>query len=360
MYDKKGKRITLTRIKKENKRNIVDQHNVQRKHQGELGVTDVAIIGAGFAGLSAALMLGRYLRTAVIFDSGKSRNYTSNAVHGYLGFENSSPEKLLEKAWKDVGQYRSVNVVRERVAKVTKAKIDDDTDLFNLVTESKKTVTRAKYIILTTGVEDIKPNNIKNFEKFDGNGAWHCPHCDGFEATEKRLAIITQEKTAIPYAKELLGWTRKITLFIWESRQQITNDVKIEAEALGIQIVDNDDIIEISGNKKGGPKTLLCKSGRSYKVDVIFYYLGYKPQNQIARQLGCELDGEDGFVKVNSVQETTVRRVYAAGDVDTDRHYVVLAAASGALAAISIYEEMLKDSIKNLMKKKNDSHGLKN
>ena len=342
----------LTRNKKENKRNIVDQNNIEREHQGQLGVTDVAIIGAGFAGLSAALMLGRYLRTTVIFDGGKSRNHTSNAVHGYLGFENSSPEELLQKAWEDVGQYRSVKVVRERVVKVTKTKIDDDNDLFNLATESGETYTRAKYIILTTGVEDVKPNDIKNFEKFDGNGAWHCPHCDGFEATEKRLAVITHEKTAIPYVKELLGWTRKITVFIRESHQQITKNVKIEAEALGIQIVDNDDIVEISGNKKGGTKTLLCKSGRCHKVDVIFYYLGYKPQNQIARQLGCELDGEDGFVKVNSIQETTARRVYAAGDIDTDRHYVVLAAASGALAAISVYEEMLKDSIKNFMQKK--------
>ena len=102
---------------------------------------------------------------------------------------------------------------------------------------------------------------------------------------------------------------------------------------MGIQIVDKDDIIQISGNKKGGTKTLLCKSGTCHKVDVVFYYLGYKPQNQNARQFGCELDDEDGFVKVNSLQETTVRRVYAAGDIDTDRHYVVLAAPSGALAA---------------------------
>jgi thioredoxin reductase len=341
----------MTRSIKVNKHNIVDQKKLEREHQGEQGFTDVAIVGAGFAGLSAALMLGRYLRTTVIFDGGKSRNYTSNAVHGYLGFENSSPENLVQKAWKDVVQYRSVKVIRERVVKVTKTKIDDANDFFELVTQSGKTLTRARYMILATGVEDVKPNNIKNFEKFDGNGAWHCPHCDGFEATEKRLAVITHEKTAIPYAKELLGWTRKITVFIRESQQQITNNVKEEAEALGIQIVDNDDIIQISGNKKGGTKTLLCKSGTCHKVDVIFYYLGYKPQNQIARQLGCELDDEDGFVKVNSLQETTVRKVYAAGDIDTDRHYVVLAAASGALAAISIYEEMLKDSIKNLMGK---------
>lgn len=84
---------------------------------------------------------------------------------------------------------------------------------------------------------------------------------------------------------------------------------------------------------------------------MIFYYLGYKVQNQIAKQLGCKLDEEEGFIKVNLSQQTTVRNVYAVGDVDTDRHYIVFAAASGAVAAISIYEELLKAAIRNTKEK---------
>ncbi len=67
-------------------------------------------------------------------------------------------------------------------------------------------------------------------------------------------------------------------------------------------------------------------------------------QNEIANQLGCEFD--EGYVKVNKKQLTTVSKVYAAGDIDTDRHYAILAAASGALAAISIYEDLLKNAIR--------------
>jgi len=66
-------------------------------------------------------------------------------------------------------------------------------------------------------------------------------------------------------------------------------------------------------------------------------------QTQLAKQLGCQL--EEGFIKINNRQETTVAKVYAAGDVDTDRHYVVLAVASGAIAAISIYEDILKNAL---------------
>ena len=94
----------------------------------------------------------------------------------------------------------------------------------------------------------------------------------------------------------------------------------------------------------------MCKSGKSYPGDLIFYHIGYKVRNQIARQLGCEVD-DQGFVKVNSMQQTTIPNVYAVGDIATDRHYVVLAAASGALAAISIYERLLKDAIKRNMTK---------
>ena len=115
---------------------------------------------------------------------------------------------------------------------------------------------------------------------------------------------------------------------------------------MGIEIVENDEVIEIVENQKGFPEGVICKSGRFYNTEVIFYHLGYNIQNILAKQVGCEL--EEGYIRINSMQQTTVRNVYAAGDIDADRYYVVLAAASGALAAISIYEEMLKDAIRTI------------
>jgi thioredoxin reductase len=77
---------------------------------------------------------------------------------------------------------------------------------------------------------------------------------------------------------------------------------------------------------------------------LLFYHIGQTIQNEIANQLGCEFD--EGYVKVNKKQLTTVSNVYAAGDIDTDRHYAILTAAIDALAAISIYEELLKNAIR--------------
>jgi thioredoxin reductase len=112
---------------------------------------------------------------------------------------------------------------------------------------------------------------------------------------------------------------------------------------LGIKVVENDEIIEIIGDRKKGIKGVISRSKKFHNADVIFYHLGYNVQNKLAEQLGCELD--DGYIKIDNQQQTTIPNVYAAGDIDTDRHYIVLAAASGALAAISIYEKMLGEAI---------------
>jgi thioredoxin reductase len=106
-------------------------------------------------------------------------------------------------------------------------------------------------------------------------------------------------------------------------------------------------LIEVRDDRRGVSHriNLLSESGKLYNTDVIFYHIGYNVQAQLAEQLGCQLD--EGFIKINSRQQTTVANVYAAGDVDTDRHYVVLAVASGAVAAISIYEDILKTALEN-------------
>lgn len=331
--------------------NIIDKTRQERQEnqiEEQSTVFDVAIIGAGFSGLSSALLLGRYLRPTVIFDGGNTRNSTSKHVHGYLGFENTPPQEFIQKAWSDVLQYNSIKVVKEKVIKIER-NTNNSNYFFLLTTESGKVVITAKYLIIATGIEDSKPN-IENFDMFDGNGAWHCPHCDGFQTTNRKLAILTYGKNTISYAKEFLGWTRDITVFI-QGNYQLTDKDRNDAKTLGIRIVENDDILKISGAKNGHIEKIICQDGRSYDADIIFYYLGYTVQNQLAKQLGCELDEEEGFVKVSSSQQTTVSNVYAVGDLDTDRHYIVFAAASGAVAAISIYEQLLKDAIKNTIEK---------
>lgn len=301
---------------------------------------DVAIAGAGYAGLSAALLLGRYLVKTVIFDGGYTRNHMAKHVHGYLGLENISPATLIKKAWREVARFKCIRRIKEKANSVRK-----NGKYFIIYAGGK--VFRAKYLIIATGVKDVKPK-IANFDKFDGNGAWHCPYCDGLETAGKRLAIIVSGKDSLSYVKEFLGWTRDIIVFSDEN--SIGEKEKKEAEALGIKII-YDNIQSIDGKLGQLPKGIVCKDNMHYSTNVIFYKLGYQVQSKLAEQLGCQLD--EGYIKTNQKQETTIPNTYAAGDVDTDRHYVVLAAAAGARAAISVYEKILKDMINSELETKN-------
>ena len=344
---------------KENNQNIIDDNNEYIYND----VFDVAIIGGGFAGLSAALLLGRYLRPTIIFDVKELRK---SLIHGYLGFEKMPREELIQKAWQNVLQYNSTKKVESKVERIEK---DIDNNLFLITTvptnkENNDNIkkdkimlrkTKAKYLIISTGIKHLKPN-IKNFEDYDGNGIWHCPHCDGFEATNKKLVIIasdTKDFKALDYAKVFLGWTKDITLFIQrppenennQNKYYLTDQQNKEAKTLGINVIEDDVVTEIVGDSQTNTiKGVISKNGIFFKADVLFYHFEKIVQNEIAVKLGCELDEE--YIKVDKNQQTTIPKVYAAGDVDIDRHYAILAAASGALAAISIYEDLLKQAIK--------------
>ena len=116
--------IKVTQTKEGNNNLIDDKINEDNNENSFDNIFDVAIIGGGYAGLSAALLLGRYLRTTIIFDVVKPRK---SHIHGYLGFEKSPIEEVIQKAWKDVLQYDSVKRIVEKVEKVEK---DSDKDLF--------------------------------------------------------------------------------------------------------------------------------------------------------------------------------------------------------------------------------------
>ena len=358
---------------KENNENIIDDNNEYIYND----IFDVAIIGGGFAGLSAALLLGRYLRPTIIFDVKETRK---SLIHGYLGFEKTPREELVQIAWQNVLQYDSIKRVENKVEKIEK---DTNNNLFLITTITttttnkssieknnvnqieeniiRKSKAKAKYLIICTGVRHLKPH-IKNFEVYDGNGVWHCPHCDGFETVNKKLIIIASDNEnnkAIDYAKVFLGWTKDITLFIQASDDKnnqnnynLTDQQRNEARILGIKIIEDDNVSEIIGHSETNTiKGVMSKNNKFFKADVLFYHFEKIVQNEIAVSLGCELDEE--YIKVDKNQQTTVPKVYAAGDIDTDRHYAVLAAASGALAAISIYEDLLKQTIKT---KKVENH----
>lgn len=261
-------------------------------------------------------------------------------------------------------QYSSILRVKKEVNSVRK---DGDSDLFLIsvissadkskkgkdVSNAFKKEFKARHLVIATGVDQIKPE-IKDFDKFLGNGIWHCPHCDGFATTNKKLIIIASNddpQKAIRYAKVFLGWTNDITLFLQrveansnKSKHLLTDKQMKETIKLGIKVIEDDWIVEVVKNPKTNNLAgVLSKKSIFHKADILFYHMGISINNKIPLQLGCKLD--KGYLKVNEKQQTSVSKVYAVGDIDRDRHYAILASASGAVAAQNIYQELLRESI---------------
>ena len=360
--------VVKTDLDREDNDNILDdKRNKDNIAESDGDIFDVAIIGGGFAGLSAALLLGRYLRPTIIFDVKKHKK---GQIHGYLGFEKSQREEVIQKSWKDVLQYSSVKKMDGEVEMVER---DFQSKLFSITTKKttddgqdqgspQKRKAKSRYLIIATGIHHQKPS-IRNFEEYYGNGIWHCPHCDGFEATNKKLVIIASNNIideSLDYAKLFLGWTKDITLFLQRLAPKENDDEerdvnrishlddkqRNEAMTLEFNVIENDYVVEVIGDSKTNRiKGVITRRNEFYEADVLFYHFDKVIHNEIAIQLGCERD--KGYIKVNEKQQTSIPNAYAAGDIDTDRHYAILAAASGSLAAITIYEELLKDAIKS-------------
>ena len=310
----------------------------EKRRQDNRKDFDVAVIGSGYAGLACALVLGRHLVRTIIFDGGSPRNASTRQIHGYLGYENRSPKDLLRSGWSSVRQYRSVKPMQGRVTGLSQS-----ADGSQFAVRVGRTIFRVKYVLIATGVRDVKPE-IDGFDKFDGDGAWHCPYCDGHEAAGKRLAIIVSGDKALSYVKEFFGWTKDITVFSWNLSLSARD--REQAKALGIRIVD-DKIHRMIGRAGCGPKRLFGIAD-TYDTNVIFYRLGYLPQTELAKQVGCSMSR--GYIKVDRNQRTSIPRVYAAGDVDTDRHLVAMAVAAGSRAAVDIYESLLSEAVRAKIK----------
>jgi thioredoxin reductase len=310
----------------------------EKRRRDNRAAFDVAIIGSGYAGLACALVLGRHLVRTIIFDGGSTRNASTKRIHGYLGYENRSPKDLLRSAWSSVRQYRSVTAIKGRVTGLCQS-----ADGSRFAVRLGRRIFRVKYVLIATGVLDVKPE-IDGFDKFDGDGAWHCPYCDGHEAAGKRLAILVSGDRALSYVKEFFGWTKDITVFPWNL--SISARDREQAKALGIRIVD-DKINRITGRAGCGPKRLFGMAD-VYDASVIFYRLGYLPQIDLAKQVGCSL--AKGYVKVDRNQRTSIPGVYAAGDIDTDRHLVAMAVAAGSRAGVDIYESLLSEAVRAKIK----------
>jgi thioredoxin reductase len=288
------------------------------------------IIGGGSAGLSAALLLGRSLRKVTVINSGKPRNWSAEQAHNLLGREGINPLDLLATGRKEISQFSHVEMIDKKAISVKsipqgfRVILEDETEL-----EGEK-------LLLATGVVDKLPS-IPGLEAFWGKNAFGCPYCHGYEVKDAPLAVYIQDaKQAYDFALLVSNWSKDLIL-LTDGAKALTDLQAQHLKELSIAIYEQP--IKSFKGQPGEKIIVELANGATLERKGLFFRGKIEQGASFAQDIGCEIT-EQGFIKVDSSQRTTVPGVYAVGDMTTPIASVANAIAQGVMAGVMINLEL--------------------
>ncbi|MDX6693100.1 MAG: hypothetical protein QOF02_703 [Blastocatellia bacterium] len=300
---------------------------------------DCIVVGAGPAGLSGALFLARYRQRVLTFHHNSPRNLYAHGVHGFLGHHGITPAELLARGRDEVAQHGGL-IMEACVTKVERVAEEHFRVTAGDDAAGNSQTFDARRLLLATGLRDVMPD-CPGFRDFYGATVHHCPDCDGFEVTGKRVAVLGRGRETVGFTLNLLTWTNQLTLITNGDAGDMTDEHRALLARFSIEITDR-RIMELEGDKEACRLERVRFEDRSaLEADALFFNLGTSPASDLHTQLGCKLDEECGLVWVDDGQQTSVRGVYAAGDLTPNSQLAVVAAAEGAMAAIHIHKSLI-------------------
>ena len=296
-------------------------------------MNDVIIIGGSFAGLAAALQLGRARRKVTVLDTCRPRNRFAGHSHGLLGHDHKPPLDILAEARRQLARYPTVKLVNARAESVSGA-IDD----FSVVTDDNESL-RARRLILSYGVADQMPD-VPGFAESWGTAIVPCPYCDGFEVAGRHWGLVWSGPQSHNYVRLYGDWTETLTVFA--DGHDVPPDIRADLARRNTSVVDG-RITEIARHG-GHHASVKLDTGSSVAVDILFAHPRNKPSASLHASLGlATVDTPFGIaLKVDERRETSIPGIYAAGDLANPLMASVTTAIShGATAGISAQQSML-------------------
>ena len=296
---------------------------------------DVIIVGAGPAGLSAALILGRSRRRVLVCDTGNPRNAASHAINGFLSRDGIDPREFLRVSREQLRAYDGVEL---RDVEVVDANCRADTRFEVQLRGGERLI--ARKLLLATGVVDNVPA-IAGLPELYGRSVFHCPYCDGWEVRDQPLAIYGRGRRGVGLSLELTGWSRDLVLCT-DGPSEIDADGVAELERAGI-LLRQDRILRLEG-QEGTLHRIFFESGEALPRRALFFTTGQIQQSHLAVGLGCELNHK-GTVRTGKYETTHLPGLYVAGDASRAVQWVVVAAAEGAEAAFAMNTDLLREDL---------------
>jgi thioredoxin reductase len=295
---------------------------------------DCIIVGGGTAGLSAALMLGRCRRRVLVCDAGEPRNARSHGLHGYLTRDGTAPLEFLRLARTEVAEFPTVEFLTGEVIDARRT-----SDGFTVML-SDRTELAGRKLLLATGVVDDLPD-IDGLGPLYGTSVHHCPYCDGWEWRDEPIAIYGRGEEASGLALGLTVWSDDLVLCT-DGPSGLTSKEREQLDRYGIEVRE-DEVVRLEG-QRGWLSRIIFASSEPLPRRALFLASGQHQRSDLALRLGCSFN-EKGAVDTGFCEATNVPGLYVAGDASKEAQFVVVAAAEGSEAGMSINKSLLKDDL---------------
>ena len=295
---------------------------------------DVAVIGGGAAGLSAALVLARARRKIVVVDAGEPRNAPASHMHGFLSRDGFPPGDLLAGGRREVAGYGGEIVS----GTVTDLRADGADGYLVSLDDGQRVA--ARRLLVTTGLRDELPD-VPGLRERWARDVLHCPYCHGYEVRDRRLGVLGGTTAAVRYTQIVRQWSPDVAYF---TPTAVLTDVdRAELVARGVRIVEGGIAQLVVGDDQ--LRGVQLNDGSSVPCDALFVPPRFVPNDGLLVGLGCAVD-DDGWVVVDNVGRTSVPGVWAAGNVVNPRAQVITAAGAASAAAIDLNADLVDADVR--------------
>lgn len=291
---------------------------------------DVVIVGGSYSGLAAGMALGRALKKVLIIDDGKPCNRQTPFSHNFLTNDGKSPTVIASSANLQVRRYETVKFFNGLATSGFKTE-----DSFEILVASGETFA-AKKLIFATGISDVLPD-IDGLAACWGISVIHCPYCHGYEVRNEKTGILANGDYAYDFSGLISNWTKDLTLFT-NGTSTLTAEQTRRLENHEIRIVEKE--IETLIHTNGHLQNIIFRDGSKYSLKALYAPVSFEQHCHIPKYLGCELTDE-GYIKVDPFQETTVEGLFACGDNATKMRTVANAVAMGTTAGMTASKKMI-------------------
>ena len=293
---------------------------------------DVAVVGGGAAGLSAALVLSRARRRVVVIDAGRPRNAPAAHMQGFLSRDGMPPAALVAAGREEVAAYGG------ELVSGTVTDVRAGAGRFGLRLADGSALS-ARRVLVTTGLRDEVPDVPGVTERW-GRDVLHCPYCHGYEVRDQPLGVLGGTPEAVQHALLLRQWSEDVVYFAHTGSPTPAEREQLLARAVGVVegtvarlLVEDDRLVGVE-----------LEDGRVVRRDAVFVRPVFVPHGELLAALGCATR-DDGWVVADTTGRTTVAGVWVAGNAANPRAQVITAAGEGSAAALALNADLVDEDV---------------